>query len=155
VGGSTLALLSHSAQGRALCGLRAAQAALQPLCACRSALIDDFVALGFLPARCDRALIIPVMDRVLSPYLRGGGAAAFNFQALSQDLLSATLEIPFSVPPYMSLLARSVATLEGIALTGDPQYQMVAQAYPFVVRKVCTLPRATMQYYTTPKCLVD
>ncbi|PNW83358.1 hypothetical protein CHLRE_05g246552v5 [Chlamydomonas reinhardtii] len=80
---------------------------------------------------------IPAEDRqVLSPYLRGGGAAAFNFQALSQDLLSATLEIPFSVPPYMSLLARSVATLEGIALAGDPQYAMVAQAYPFVARKV-------------------
>jgi predicted unusual protein kinase regulating ubiquinone biosynthesis (AarF/ABC1/UbiB family) len=44
-----------------------------------------------------------------------------------QDLLAATLEIPFSVPPYMALLARSVATLEGIALTGDPSYQMVAQ----------------------------
>lgn len=54
--------------------------------ACRSALIDDFVALGFLPAGCDRGLIVPVMDRVLSPYLRGGGAAAFNFQALSQVL---------------------------------------------------------------------
>jgi hypothetical protein len=27
----------------------------------------------------------------------------------------------------MSLLARSVATLEGIALVGDPDYQMVAQ----------------------------
>ncbi|KAG2496070.1 hypothetical protein HYH03_005989 [Edaphochlamys debaryana] len=100
------------------------------------ALIDDFIALGFLPRGCDRAVIIPVMDRVLSPYLRGGGAAAFNFQALSQDLLAATLEIPFSVPPYMSLLARSVATLEGIALVGDPQYAMVAQAYPFVARKV-------------------
>ena len=36
----------------------------------------------------------------------------------------------------MSLLARSIATLEGIALLGDPNYQMVAQAYPFVVRKV-------------------
>lgn len=55
---------------------------------------------------------------------------------LLQDLLAATLEIPFAVPPYMSLLARSVATLEGIALAGDPNYQMVAQAYPFVVRKV-------------------
>ena len=76
------------------------------------------------------------MDRVLTPYLRGGGAKSFNFQALSRDLLSVTLEIPFSVPPYMSLLARAVATLEGIALLGDPQYQMVAQAYPFVVRKV-------------------
>lgn len=47
-------------------------------------MIDDFVALGFLPTSCDRALIMPVMERVLSPYLRGGGAAAFNFQALSQ-----------------------------------------------------------------------
>lgn len=46
------------------------------------------------------------MERVLGPYLRGGGAKAFNFQALSADLLSVTLEIPFSVPPYMSLLAR-------------------------------------------------
>jgi predicted unusual protein kinase regulating ubiquinone biosynthesis (AarF/ABC1/UbiB family) len=53
-------------------------------------------------------------------------------QALSQDLLTTTLEIPFSVPPYMSLLARSVATLEGIALTADPNYQMVAQ-----VGRVC------------------
>jgi predicted unusual protein kinase regulating ubiquinone biosynthesis (AarF/ABC1/UbiB family) len=50
-----------------------------------------------------------------------------RLQALSQDLLTTTLEIPFSVPPYMSLLARSVATLEGIALTADPNYQMVAQ----------------------------
>ena len=44
-----------------------------------------------------------------------------------QDLLQTSMQIPFSVPPYMSLLARSVATLEGIALMGDPQYQMVAQ----------------------------
>ena len=152
------------------------------------ALITDFIALGFLPVGSDRRRIIPVMDKVLSPYLRGGGARSFNFQVrcsdtsscadigcvvlhdpaatgllaaflvavsyclhcmhispcveacqlsvclcvraqmLSQDLLQATLEIPFSVPPYMSLLARAVATLEGIALTGDPNYQMVAQA---------------------------
>ena len=44
------------------------------------ALIDDFIALGFLPADSDRGRIIPVMDKVLSPYLRGGGAKAFNFQ---------------------------------------------------------------------------
>lgn len=29
-----------------------------------------------------------------------------------------------------------MATLEGIALLGDPHYQMVAQAYPFVARRV-------------------
>jgi len=39
---------------------------------------------GFLPPGCDRGRIIPVMERVLTPYLRGGGARAFrgaNFQA--------------------------------------------------------------------------
>ena len=49
------------------------------------ALIDDFVALEFLPADCDRGVIIPVMDRVLSPYLRGGGAKSFNFQVSQLD----------------------------------------------------------------------
>lgn len=76
-------------------------------------LIDDFIALGFLPKDCDRATIIPVMQRVLKPYLKGGGAKAMNFSALGQDLLQATLEIPFSIPPWVSLLARSIATLEG------------------------------------------
>ena len=33
---------------------------------------------------CDRGVIVPVMERVLGPYLRGGGAKAFNFSALSQ-----------------------------------------------------------------------
>ncbi|KAL3161747.1 hypothetical protein ABBQ38_008842 [Trebouxia sp. C0009 RCD-2024] len=99
-------------------------------------LINDFIDLQFLPPNSDRGLIIPVMDKVLSPYLRGGGAKSLDFQSLSQDLIRTSMQIPFSVPPYMSLLARSTATLEGIALLGDPNYQMVSQAYPFVVRKV-------------------
>ena len=51
-----------------------------------NALIDDFIALGFLPPGSDRGRIIPVMDTVLSPYLRGGGAKAFNFQASAAGL---------------------------------------------------------------------
>lgn len=106
-------------------------------------LIDDFIKLRFLPQDCDRAVVIPVMQRVLSPYLKGGGAAAMNFYALGQDLLQATLEIPFSIPPYVSLLARSVATLEGIALAGDPGYRLVGEAYPFVVRKLLEAPNGS------------
>ncbi|GAB4820938.1 hypothetical protein N2152v2_007984 [Parachlorella kessleri] len=120
-------------------------------------LIDDFVSLGFLPAGCDRGRIVPVMERVLGPYLRGGGARAFksSFQSLSTDLLAATLEIPFSVPPYMSLLARSTATLEGIALVGDPDYQMISQAYPFVVRKVLRNERGTRSALLLRQILYD
>lgn len=56
-----------------------------------NALITDFIALGFLPANSDRGLIIPVMEKVLSPYLRGGGAKAFNFQARSCCCTSACI----------------------------------------------------------------
>jgi len=100
------------------------------------ALVDDFVDLQFLPDDCDKQKVIAAMKRVLSPYLRGGGASAFNFSALSQDLFAATLEIPFKLPPYVTLLARSVATLEGVALAGNPRFQLVTEAYPFVVRKL-------------------
>ena len=70
---------------------------------------------------------VQLLCRVLGPYLKGGGAKSLDFQSLSQDLIRTSMQIPFSVPPYMSLLARSTATLEGIALLGDPNYQMVSQ----------------------------
>lgn len=72
------------------------------------------------------------MKTVLEPYVfQGGGAKNFmnmesgSFQQLSKDLLSATVEIPFSIPAYFSLLGRAVVSLEGIALVGDPDYKMV------------------------------
>ena len=58
---------------------------------------------------------------------------------LSQDLLNASLQIPFSVPPYMSLLARAVATLEGIALSGNPDYQMVAEVHLARQHAICAM----------------
>eukprot|EP00929_Paragymnodinium_shiwhaense_P005316 TRINITY_DN10708_c0_g1_i1.p1 TRINITY_DN10708_c0_g1~~TRINITY_DN10708_c0_g1_i1.p1 ORF type:complete len:857 (+),score=157.37 TRINITY_DN10708_c0_g1_i1:101-2671(+) len=103
------------------------------------AFIDDFIALGFLTPEIDRPFLTNLLTRILGPYLRGGGANSLkglSFSDLSQDLLKLNLDVAFSIPPYVSLLARSVATLEGIALQGDPQYQIVAQAYPFVVRKL-------------------
>ena len=51
-----------------------------------AALVADFVNLGFLPDDADRGVIIPVMEKVLSPYLRGGGARAFNVQVYILDV---------------------------------------------------------------------
>jgi len=110
-------------------------------------IVTVFEDLGFLrEGVADRGQLQGLTQRVLSPYLYGGGGASGlmkelegtpgGFQALTQDLLTAMSDIPFSVPPYFALLARSVAILEGIALTGDPEYKMVLEAYPFVARKL-------------------
>jgi aarF domain-containing kinase len=101
-------------------------------------LVDDFIDLKILPTDCDRAKVVPLMDKALSPYVKGGGAKKYEaelkrmynmdgslsstaggFQAMTQDLLTVLNDIPFSIPPYFALLGRAVVTLEGIARDGS------------------------------------
>jgi predicted unusual protein kinase regulating ubiquinone biosynthesis (AarF/ABC1/UbiB family) len=41
-------------------------------------LVDDFVALEILPADCDRQKVVPLMDKALTPYVKGGGAKKYE-----------------------------------------------------------------------------
>ena len=41
-------------------------------------LVDDFIALKILPADTDRPAVIPLMDKALSPYVKGGGAKKYE-----------------------------------------------------------------------------
>lgn len=61
----------------------------------------------------------------------GGGAKNLDIRSLSADLTRATLEIPFSIPSYFALVARALGILEGIALSGDPDYRVVLGAYVY------------------------
>mmetsp|Transcript_2976 Transcript_2976/g.5815 ORF Transcript_2976/g.5815 Transcript_2976/m.5815 type:complete len:874 (-) Transcript_2976:290-2911(-) len=127
-----------------------------------AALVDDFISLKILPADCNRAKVVPLMDKALSPYVKGGGAKRYEeelkkmygfeesgavggFQAMTQDMLTVLNDIPFSIPPYFALLARAVVTLEGLALSVDPDYGLVIEAYPFVARKLLSEDRPELQ----------
>lgn len=57
-------------------------------------------------------------------------------QALVRDLGAATVDIPFSLPPYVSTLGRAMLLLEGVALRSDPNYKMVMASYPYVARRL-------------------
>ena len=129
-----------------------------------AALVDDFIRLEILPADCNRGKVIPLMDKALSPYVKGGGAQVYKselekmygldgtmdgtvggFQAMTNDMLTVLNDIPFSIPPYFALLARAVVTLEGLALSADPTYGLVIEAYPFVARKLLSSDRPELQ----------
>ena len=102
-------------------------------------LIDDLIELEVLPKDCDRVKILPVMKRVIGPYVfQGGGAKNLDLQSLTIDLGRATVEIPFSIPSYFALIARALGILEGIALTGDEDYKIVLESYPYVTRRLLT-----------------
>lgn len=130
-----------------------------------ASLVDDFINLKVLPPDTDRATVIPLMDKALTPYVKGGGAKKYeeevrkqygmdeasggpsvgSFQAITQDALTVLNDVPFSIPPYFALLGRAIVTLEGIALTGDPDYGIIREAYPFVSRKLLNEDRPVMQ----------
>ena len=75
---------------------------------------------------------IQCRTRSCSPPSQLSACLALCLQVMSQDLIRATMEIPFSVPPYSALLGRSVASLEGIALLGDPNYQACQFCHVYV-----------------------
>ena len=129
-----------------------------------ASLVDDFIALEVLPADCDRALVVPLMDKALTPYVKGGGAkkyeaelkqlygmdgsmesTASGFAAMTSDAITVLNDVPFSIPPYFALLGRAIITLEGIALGADPNYGIIMEAYPFVARKLLRDDRPGMQ----------
>jgi len=127
-------------------------------------LVDDFISLGILPRDCDRSLVEPLMDKALSPYVKGGGARKYEeelrktygmeaqggvtvggLQAMTSDALTVLNDIPFSIPPYFAILGRAIVTLEGVALVGDPDYSIIMEAYPFVARKLLAEDRPEIQ----------
>jgi aarF domain-containing kinase len=130
-----------------------------------ASLVDDFMKLKILPEDSNRAAIIPLMDKALSPYVKGGGAKKYveeleklygmeddniqstvgGFQAMTQDALTVLNDIPFSIPPYFAILGRAVITLEGVALTGNPDYGIILESYPFIARKLLREDRPEIQ----------
>ena len=124
-------------------------------------LTEDFVKLDILPADCDRQKVLPLMDKALSPFIKGGGATKYKdevlkiyegaggLQSMTSDFVTVMNDIPFSIPPYFALLGRAVATLEGIALVGDPNYRIVMESYPFVSRRLLSDDRPAFQQALT------
>jgi len=129
-------------------------------------LVDDFINLKILPNDTDRAAVIPLMDKALSPYVKGGGAKKYEeelrklygmedesnmqsqvggFQAMTQDALTVLNDVPFSIPPYFAILGRAIITLEGVALTGNPEYGIIKESFPFISRKLLSEDRPEIQ----------
>jgi predicted unusual protein kinase regulating ubiquinone biosynthesis (AarF/ABC1/UbiB family) len=43
-----------------------------------------------------------------------------------------------AVPPYYALILRSLTVLEGLALSSDPQFKVLAAAYPYMAKRLLT-----------------
>jgi hypothetical protein len=68
-----------------------------------------------------------------------------DFKAVTDDLSGVMYRFPFRVPPYYALIIRSLVTLEGIALSVDPDFKILGAAYPYFARRLMEDPDPSLR----------
>ncbi|XVE99333.1 hypothetical protein REPUB_Repub03eG0189500 [Reevesia pubescens] len=66
------------------------------------------------------------------------GIPDVKFSRVLGKIWGIALKYHFRMPPYYTLVLRSLASLEGLAVAADPSFKTFEAAYPFVVRKLLT-----------------
>ena len=86
----------------------------------------DFVTLGMLPddPEVDKGEIVDALTDVFEEAL-SRGISEVSFGGLSAKLGRTMYKYKFKIPSYFTLLVRSFAILEGIALAADPKYKVL------------------------------
>ncbi|CAI5967427.1 unnamed protein product [Closterium sp. NIES-64] len=114
-------------------------------------LAQDFRALHFIPPEADAA---PVAAALAEVFREGaarkgdsmsGSTSGMDFQGVILRLSSVMYRFRFSLPPHLSLVVRALGSLEGTATTLDPNFKVVATAYPFIIARLLSDPSPDMR----------
>ena len=113
-----------------------------------SGLVSDAIQLGFLPSDVNKETLLPVLQKVYDsakikaqemtvtrdrsrPLAFRSIERRKHLSGVSRDLNEIFFLHPFTVPSYFALITRALITLEGIALTGDPQFDIFRASHPY------------------------
>lgn len=99
------------------------------------ALAKDFVTLGLLPLTADKDAVTKALTGVFRNAV-AKGVRNISFGDLLGDLGTTMYKLKFRIPSYFSLVIRSLAVLEGIAISFNPDYKVLGSTYPWIARKV-------------------
>ncbi len=98
-------------------------------------LSHDFVKLGFLSSEVNLEPIVPAFQDVFLNAIELG-VSKMDFKSVTDDMSGVMYKFPFKLPPYYALIIRSLITLEGIALSVDPNFKILGAAYPYFARRL-------------------
>ncbi|KAL8487019.1 hypothetical protein ACS0TY_023642 [Phlomoides rotata] len=101
------------------------------------ALAIDFVTLGLLPPTADKEAVTEALTGVFRNAV-SRGIRNISFGDLLGNLGTTMYKFKFRIPSYFSLVIRSLAVLEGIAINVNPNYKVLGSTYPWIARKVLT-----------------
>ena len=108
------------------------------------AMANDYYALEFLDESVDVSPIVPALEEFFDDVLQAT-VEGLNFKTITDGLGAVLYKYPFNVPGYYALILRSLTVLEGLALTTDPKFKVLAKAYPYMARRLLTDPRPQLR----------
>uniref|UniRef100_A0A162AE09 Protein kinase domain-containing protein n=1 Tax=Daucus carota subsp. sativus TaxID=79200 RepID=A0A162AE09_DAUCS len=100
-------------------------------------LAKDFVTLGLIPPSADKEAVTEALTDLFKNAI-AKGVDNVSFGDLFANLGTTMYKFKFKIPSYFSLVIRSLAVLEGIAYSFNPNYKVLGGAYPWIARKVLT-----------------
>ncbi|KAK9815500.1 hypothetical protein WJX72_004714 [[Myrmecia] bisecta] len=103
------------------------------------AMCQDYYTLEFMDRSVDTSPIAPALAAFFDDVL-DKSVNQLNFKAIVDGLGGVLFQFPFKVPAYYALILRSLTVLEGLALSADPQYKLLARAYPYMAKRLLTDP---------------
>lgn len=99
----------------------------------------DTKELGLLPEDYDTTELKPLMTKILTVGLVESGSdmrtRKRKLMEISNELNEVFFRYPFRVPPFFALITRGLGLLEGIALTGDPDFDIFQASAPYARRR--------------------
>ncbi|MBD2566538.1 ABC1 kinase family protein [Anabaena lutea] len=102
-----------------------------------AALAEDLVLLDFLPPQTDLVPLIPKLALMFGN-IRETTLAEFGFKQIFEKLLSLIYEYSWQIPKFYVLVFRCFATIEGIALKFNPDFQAYKVGYPYIAQWLLT-----------------
>lgn len=111
-----------------------------------------FLKLGFLDDTTQVDILVPRLRKALKNATGGTNKSSdlsFSLLQMELDEISRDNVLRFKIPPYITIIIRSLTILEGFALDVDPNFRLIRGAYPYVLKQL--LSPEGME--TTPKAL--
>lgn len=108
-----------------------------------SLICKDAKDLGFLPDNLDVSELKPILIKILNEGILESGSNLHNrkrnLMSISNELNEVFFKYPFSVPPFFALITRGLGLLEGIALTGDPNFDIFKASLPYATKRAAEI----------------
>lgn len=107
-------------------------------------IIRNLRKLDFFPPSSDEVVMVDALTRSVTNSMDDGESASLNFTKLNQNIQAAAGDLPFRLPPFYSLIIRTLTILEGLAINVDPSFRLIRGAYPFIIKQILENPSTEM-----------